>query len=177
MNTFKYALAGAALALAPISAHAATLTMADSGSNFDLLADSYSFDENFHVGDAGGTLTFSFTNNDASTAAVTFFGFSVEQNLAAFTDGVDLSFGTFVADVAEGASMGANTNFLVASGDTVTLSITYGTVFDLPPSFPGDLANIDFSIQAAVVPIPAAGLLLLTALGGAFAMRRRKTAA
>ncbi|SMY09292.1 VPLPA-CTERM sorting domain-containing protein [Flavimaricola marinus] len=177
MNSFKYALAGAALALAPITAHAATITSGDSGTNYDLLADSYSFDEDFGVGTAGGTLTYTFTNNDASTAAVTFFGFSVEQNLAAFTDGVELDFGTFSADVAEGESMGANTNFFVAAGDTVTLTITYGTVFDLPPSFPSDAANIDFSIQAALVPIPAAGLLLLTALGAAGAMRRRKAAA
>ena len=179
VTKFKYMAAAAALALTPVVANAATVldTTDSGGPALDLLADSYSFDENFHVGDLGGTLTFSFENTSASTAAVTFFGWSVEQNLAAFTDGVELTFGTYTASVAEGVSTGSNTNFLVGAGQTVTLTIEYGAVFDLPPEFVDDSANIDFTVQAAIVPVPAAGLLLLTALGGAFAMRRRKAAA
>ena len=129
------------------------------------------------AGEAGDTLTFSFENTSTSTAAVTFFGWSVQQNLAAFTDGVQLSFDSYMDSVGEGVSGGDNTNFLVAAGDTATLTITYGAVYDLTTDDDGSFANIDFTVRAAVVPIPAAGLLLLTALGGVAVMRRRKTAA
>lgn len=179
ISKFKYMAAAAALAIAPLAASAATITPADSGgAAFDLLADTYSFQEQFAVGDTGDTLTFDFENTSGSTAAVTLFGWTVEQNAAAFTGGVDISFGTYVASADQGVSTGGNAQFFVGAGDTVTLTLTYGDVFDtFGSTHPDDLADIDFTVQAAIVPVPAAGLLLLTALGGAFAMRRRKTAA
>ena len=54
ISKFKYIAAAAMLALSPIAASAATLTLADSGNNFDLLADSYTFDEDFGVGTTSG---------------------------------------------------------------------------------------------------------------------------
>jgi hypothetical protein len=167
--------AAAALALTPVVASAATITPADTGTNYDLLAESYDFDENFGLGTTGATLTYSFTNNSATTAAVTFFGVSVNQNSAEFTDGVSVDFHTFSADYAQGETTGENATFNVASGATATLTIQFGDVVD--NAVTGGTANIDFTVEAALVPVPAAGLLLLTALGGIAVMRRRKAAA
>jgi hypothetical protein len=101
-NLIRTLAVSAVMAISAVAAQAATITIADSGSTYDLLADSYTFDEDFAVGTSGGTLTFDFTNSSASTAAVTFFGFTVNQNLAAFTDGVQVSFGSLAESVGEG---------------------------------------------------------------------------
>ena len=66
----------------------------------------------------------------------------------------------------------------VAAGVT-TLSTTFEDPnFDqyLVVSWEDSTAGVDFDVevQVAAVPVPAAGLMLLTALGGAAALRRRK---
>jgi len=169
----KNLLAAAAVALAPLAASAATI---NSGDTVDILAeDVYEYDTDFMVNAAGDTLTFTFENNGAADAVLTFFGITVEQSAAAFSDGVDVMFGPYTTSFDEGVTGGDSTTFQIAAMSSATLTITFGDVVDVGPT--GGNANIDFSVAAAVVPLPAAGLLLLTALGGVAAMRRRKTAA
>jgi len=175
LNTLKLTTAAAALAMVPVMGSAATVV--PGGGPYDVLADSYDFNTDLGVGSAGQTLSFDFFNGSGSTAAVTFFGYSVLQQAAFFTGGVQFDFGgMFTSSVAESAQGGFDaTSFLLGAGQSATLTVTYGDVVDRGPS--GGTADIDFTVEAAVVPVPAAGLLLLTALGGAAALRRRKAAA
>ena len=174
ISGLKYIAAAAAFAFAPLAASAATELVG--GESVDILADSYFFDGTYDVGDTGETLTFTFTNSSASTAAVTIFGTTVLQNTAAFTDGVDIDFGPLSYDIAEGDSMISEDSFIIAAGASVILTVQFGDVIDAGIA-PGGQADIDFTVEAALVPVPAAGLLLLTALGGMAWTRRRKSAA
>jgi hypothetical protein len=162
-----------ALAVAPVAASSATM-VTDGGGPYDLLADMYKFEGDFVAGTAGDTLTFSFVNSSNTTAAVTFFGITLNQLSAAFTDGVQLTFGPII-DSFGTTSVGEQYSFLVDPNQVVNLAITFGNVFDtIPDGFTGQ-ANIDFQVTAAAVPLPAAGFLLLGALGGLAALRRRKS--
>lgn len=174
ISKLKYFAAAAALAIAPVAGSAATELFG--GESVDVLADSYFFDGTYDVGDLGDTLTFTFTNSSSQTAAITLFGTTVLQSSAEFTDGVEIDFGPLSYDVAQGDGMITSDTFTIAANSSAMLTIQFGTVVDAGIA-PGGQADIDFTVEAALVPVPAAGLLLLTALGGAFAMRRRKTAA
>ncbi len=172
LSKLKYTAAAAALALTPFAVSAATVV--NDGGTYDVLADSYEFQESYDVGESGDTLTFTFENTSGADAAVTFFGVTVQQNTAVFDDGVSVDFGTYSETFDEGDSGGDNTTFTIAAGDSATLTIMFGDVVDTGPT--GGSTDIDFTVEAAVVPVPAAGLLLLSALGGAVALRRRKNA-
>ena len=75
----------------------------------------------------------------------------------------------------DGPTDGNNDGGHVVSG-SITTPI-FGILFDNPGNNPGNVRVDDlvlaFDDAPAPVPIPAAGLMLLTALGGAAAMRRR----
>jgi hypothetical protein len=176
MHSLRRLTLAGLLAAAPLAATAATVELND-GDSVDLLSDSYFFDGQFGIGDAGDTLTFTFTNNSTSSAALTLFGGTVQQTSAAFTGGVDLDFGTLVnLDLDQGEDLSFEyDNLVVGAGSSVTLTITFGNVIDTGRR-EGGVADIDFSVEAALVPVPAAGLLLLTALGGLAVSRRRKAA-
>ena len=68
------------------------------------------------------------------------------------------------------------------AGDGVIVQLSYMGLFDsveIVGSTPGGVRNIGWGIDnirsdVAPVPVPAAGLLLMSALGGFAAMRRRK---
>ncbi|WP_176559560.1 VPLPA-CTERM sorting domain-containing protein [Rubellimicrobium roseum] len=174
-DTLKVAAFAAAMALVPAVA-SATTTLAPGGS-YDLLADDFFFDGQFNIGDAGNTYTIAFTNSSDKFAAISILGATVQQLSAAFTDGVTFTFGSLdPVKIAQDVSSGFETSLTVAAGETVNLSVQFGQVVDTGVR-KGGVADIDFAVEAAVVPVPAAGLLLLTAMGGLAAMRRRKTVA
>jgi len=174
MNKIKAVGLAAAMVVAPLAASAATVVP---GGSYDLLADAYTFDGNFDIGASGDVYTFSFTNTSSKGAAVTLVGFDVRQTTAAFTGGASLQAGpltfAFDQDDTNGAESGT---FKVASGDTIDLVLTFGDVVDAGIMNGKGQAQVGFDIEAAVVPVPAAGLLLLTAIGGLGLARRRKTA-
>lgn len=173
MQSMKTTLGAAAIALLPVMGSAATTVT--TGGTYDVLADAYRFEAGHQVGDAGGEYTFTFYNSSSTAAALTLFGGTVKQVTAAFDDGVSIMFGDkFTRDYAEGETDFFRTTFTLAAGETQVLTIMFGDTVSVGRFGNGD-ANIDFSLAATTVPVPAAGLLLLTALGGAAALRRRKS--
>ena len=174
-NKVKAVGLAAAMMVAPLAASAATVVAP--GGSYDLLADAYTFDGNFNIGTPGNSYTFSFTNTAASAAALTIVGVDVRQVTAAFTDGVKLMAGPLSFLFDEDETGGDEGTFKVAAGETIDLVLSFGKVVDAGIMNGKGQAQVGFDIEAAVVPAPAAGLLLLTAIGGLGLARRRKVAA
>ncbi|MBP1805975.1 VPLPA-CTERM sorting domain-containing protein [Rubellimicrobium aerolatum] len=174
LTNWKATALAAALAAAPLTASATTFVTP--GGSYDLLADDYFFNGDFDIGDAGTTYTFSFFNSSTNPVQA-FFGATVLQVSAAFSDGVTFTFGSLgPVTVPEGDTDGAETTLIVAAGESIDLLVEWGTVIDDGLLNGGGTADIDFAVEAAVIPVPAAGLLLISALGGLAALRRRKSA-
>ena len=62
----------------------------------------------------------------------------------------------------------AGKTFSIANGDSFTIRVRADDVVGV--------SDIDYTVEAVAIPIPAAGFLLLAGLGGLAAVRRRKTA-
>ncbi|TNC71400.1 VPLPA-CTERM sorting domain-containing protein [Rubellimicrobium roseum] len=178
MELLKAAGVAAAIMAVPVAASAATVRLdpTDSGSTYDLLADDYGFAEVFGLGTPGATLTYSFENTSDRLAALTIVGGSVLQVGASFADGISFMVGDQMFDYAEGQSDTFGTSLTVAAGETVDLVLSFGQVVDNASVAGKGSATATFTVEAAVVPVPAAGLLLLTAMGGLALARRRKSA-
>jgi len=165
MSTFKTTMAAAALLALPFAANAATANLASE--SISLSPDNYSFSYtvdpaedgvvfNFTIAEDLQILQFSLSSSAPSGGSgTTMYEISNPQTgPSAF--GI-LNLATVGADIVPGpAKYSAGDTFTVSFTETVATPISY-TV-----SFP-----------TAAVPVPAAGLLLLTAVGGAAAMRRR----
>lgn len=164
-----------ALAVALLPGVASATTVVVDGGSYDIFADDYRFNDVFLVGDAADVLTFTFVNYSTTAAALTVFGATVQQLTAAFTDGVDISFGTFSTFIAQGVTDGFETTILLAANSSTDLVLDFGAVVEKGAE--GGSADIDFALEAAAVPVPAAGLMLLGALGGLGVLRRRKSRA
>ena len=168
----------AALALAislPFAASAATL---ESGKTYDLFPDGvFTFSlPTLGPNEPGATLEFTFRNNEDSAAAVTIATGTILQDVETqgvpgfgFTNGVQWSFGSASGSTAAGQRFDFKMITTLQAGQSETLKLTYGTTY-------GTGADIDLTVRAAVVPVPAAGFLLLGGLGGLIALKRRKTA-
>ena len=173
MNKIKAVGLAAAMMMAPLAASAATVVP---GGSYDLLADDYTFDQKLNVGAAGQTYTFSFTNTSDKLAALTVAGVNVRQATAKFTGGVQFMAGPLSFGFAEDETGGREGTFKVAAGQSIDVVLSFGDVIDSGIKNSKGKAQVGFDIEAAVVPVPAAGLLLLTALGGLGFARRRKSA-
>ena len=168
----------AALALAislPFAASAATL---ESGKTYDLFPDGVFTFQLGPLGDnvSGGTLEFTFRNNADSAAAVTIATGTINQDVETqgvpgfgFTNGVQWSFGSASGSTAAGQQFNFKMIATLEAGQSETLKLVYGTSY-------GTGADIDVTVRAGIVPVPAAGFLLLGGLGGLIALKRRKTA-
>ncbi len=153
-----------------------TGSFANNSSNIDVLAGA-SFNSTFANGDAAGNLCFNFTNTSATSAVVTLAVATVNQfeNLWGFIGGVQLyseqSTPTLLWTVAQGVFDTEAFSFLMAAGSTIFFDWSYGQAY----AAGGALPQINFSVVASPVPLPAGGLLLIAALGGLAALRRRKS--
>lgn len=180
---------GAVMTMLPLASNAATVT--SSGVTGDVLAgqigqievlNGASFNIDFDDGDDAGALLFNLNNDTGSAVAVTFVVTTINQCVTAcgFTGGafVDLDFdGTFdgapEVQVSQNESLSTQFKFLINPFDTQFFDFVYGDPFGTDNLKPG----FDFTVEATPIPLPAGGLLLLTALGGVAALRRRRKAA
>ncbi len=163
----------AVIAMTPMAASAVTIAPGDT---VDVLGGFYEFEEDIAIGTPGATKSFTFENSSSSVVAVTLFQGTILQLSAAFENGVDIMFGSYYASIAQGMAGFFGGSINIAPGASEVLSITFGKVLDTGEQGQGK-ANIDFAVEASVVPLPAAGFLLIGAIGGLAALRRRKTTA
>jgi len=168
---------------APIAASAATLTInnvfidsftdpTELGTIDINVLDTADVNVSFVDSDTGGTLVFSLNNVSDNAAAYTIVGGTVDQGapIYGFSQGVNLWLENpdLVGVALDGESFDFNT--VIAAGDSAIFSFEYGDPYGVGNIGP----DIDFTVYATVVPIPAAGFLLIGALGGLAALRRRK---
>jgi hypothetical protein len=169
MNMIAKVLAAAALASLPAMASAVTTTVATDVQ----LGDAPSVSFSVPTTDDGVIFSFTALNRFAVT------GFAV--NAVGSNSGADASGTTFSVDGGPPLSFGVVNNFgpvsfaggfapgaKYATGDSFTIQFFENAVNDI---------SYGVSFTTSPIPVPAAGLLLLTALGGAAALRRRKKTA
>lgn len=182
-SRLKYLAVAAALAMAPLGASAATLNPANSivsAGSYDIDLGPYFFGVAMQAVDGALVYTFSFTNFSATSQT---FGASVAtvlQSTATFLGGMTAAWsnGDNVA-IAQGfggigdpsRTRGFAIFTQLSAGETDTLTLSFG---DTVNTIRGGQAGLQMTVAA--VPLPAGGLLLLGALGGIAALRRRKTA-
>ena len=164
--------------LLPMGAVASTLSPANTivnGGSYDMVG-AYFFGETFATADVAGTRSFTFSNFDAISQNLELTVATVSALSEKFTGGVTFTWLGSGLSLAVGEAI---TNFsgsldnLIAAGASDTLVVAFGD-----PAIRarrGGLANFTVSLDASPVPLPAGGLLLLGALGGLTALRRRKT--
>ena len=177
---FRAAVAAAALALAPLGAGAAT--MIDGGTTNITGTAMQNFGSNMAdtgVGDAGSwthTFTLDKAGSGTGVAQITFANFSAFVNPV--LKWLDADMNVLSSANVQGVSCqfvptqtcgvgGVSTTF--DDPDTLTQNFMFswgaGTGAD---------AGFDLSVAITPIPLPAAGLMLLTALGGMALMRRRR---
>lgn len=163
-NKLKFAALAAMVSAAPMSADALTFwpRSLDPGDTYLVSADHTDRIEDgiFGIDNPLGSSPFSYdftiTNDTAAGQTILF-----DLRYLTFLDGLSMSLTNFVT----GATDDFTATLAAGQSETFTLAVSN------PTSNPGGRLNI----QLALVPVPAAGLLFLTALGGMVAMRRRKT--
>lgn len=183
----KNLLLGTALAVAvPFSASAVTITTdllaSDDvtetyglGQGVNLVSDSpFDLDIDLVDGDEAGSIEFDFFNDLTRMAVLlgqgTTLSFTGESD-----SGIMISLGGDVLSYEPGEDAIWNISSMIAVGATEKLTISWG---DISCSFTCDEddENVDVSgqIDVTAVPLPASALLMLGALGGLAAVRRKK---
>lgn len=150
--------------------------LANTSANIDVFAGA-NFAATFGNLDGAGNLCFNFNNTSSTAAMVTIASATVNQGPTwGFLNGVQLfsaqSGPAPIWTVAQGATVGSSFSFTIAALSAIFFDFSYGDPYSTKVN---NKPQINFSVDATPVPVPAAGLLLLAALGGLTAMRRRKT--
>ena len=184
-KTFFGAIAAVSvMVIMPLAAGAATVDPSSNianGGAYDMVAGPYSYGETFVSSDVAGVRNFTFNNLNAVSQNIMLTTATVNALRNMFTGGITFQWLTsgaslFVAQAT--TSFSGTLDNLIAAGGSDTLRITFGDPERRLPLREGR-ATFDVQLDAVPVPIPvpAAGLLLLGALGGLAALRRRKMAA
>lgn len=171
ISKMKMLAAATAIAASPMMASAAIVNVT---ADVDLSQAGYSFGTTVNPGDDGALFTFTITE------ALSISGISVSGS--GTNDGTDIAstmFQIINPDFGPAPFQSFTTDFGVGSGSAVVSGQSYaaGDVFSV--RFVENAQNpitYTVSFPVAEVPVPAAGLLLLGALGGVAGMRRRKKA-
>lgn len=166
-NSLK-ALAVAAATVTAGPSQAATINLV-AGSGWD----------NFSFGDVGTTVGRSFSFSLAANAVLTIVdGFFAGDQLGVFNNAVSL--GATSAPVTPSANTGMNFDAALASGQHSFGQFnlgpgTYLISMDVLARSPGTGLHIAaIRLDMAAVPVPAGGALLLSGLGAAALLRRRR---
>lgn len=138
----------------------------------------YDFQAGFVDEDDAGVFQFDFVNTLDSLAIVTLADFTILQNNnELFEGGVTTTFGDMV-EVTMGGELGSFVlEAMVGAGEMISLVIDYGNPIGNMGSLGEVGPDIDFIVNAAPIPVPAAMPLLAAGLGAlGFVARRRKKA-
>lgn len=161
----------AVLALAPLAASAAIVTIEDGDIIKPVNPDDVYVYENLLQGSgAGGMAMFEFIadqplNAFAGESILEFNGSIADPSLTWYYGATTIA-GTVTA-TAFGYELSANTMFTAPDALEQKLVVAWG-------AYTGPVQiSLQVSSEPATVPVPAAGLLLLSALGGAVALRRK----
>lgn len=190
-NTFRAALAVAALAVAaPVASQAATVTVGpmptESKLNPDLIANGVVYHNMVGTRPGEAADPWAGTANEG----IGYYTAVLANSSATFTEGLGKAI-SFIwgspdaynsVDFLNGGSV-VDTATFTGPTSLVTVSNIAGGIFDAVRFVSGgnsfEFAVLDLDApepDVAPVPVPAAGVMLLTAFGGVAALRRRKSA-
>lgn len=176
LTKFKTTLAAVAFIALPMVASAATVTLVNGGTTAIQLGDNYEYQTTVTTTGAGSR-EFTLTSSGQVAVASSFVALEftgVFTNLKYFlvtalgqVDTTPGMAGSFVR------TSSLDTIFDSVNGYTQTLKVTWDGV-----ALNNGNTTAQFDIQAvpSEIPVPAAGLLLISALGGVAALRRRRKA-
>ena len=163
----KTAIVAVAMLLTPVVANAVTIV--NGGGSYDITSDNLFVGVAKDTDGGAGSYSVNFISpldpvQGKANASVTPRIGGLFQNLT--MSWVDSATNTILATTAVTAGVSNLTTTFTAP------RLSQNLVF----SWTGSTANVGFDFDVSAVPVPAAGLLLLTALGGLGFARRRKTA-
>jgi len=181
-NTFIAATAALALGLFSTGAQAAVVTLNDGDVISPINAnDTYIYESTLTGSSGAGSVSFDFVATPAqlplSLGAITINLASFKANISGFYmslfDGVNTTFATIsVQNFGNlGFTFGGAVETAFDNGLSQTLTIGWDS-YNV-----GSPGSLQLSVSVAAVPLPAGGLLLIGAIGGLAALRRRKAMA
>ena len=182
-NPRIFAAAFAVAASLPLLAGASTLNPSNDivdGGSYDMFGPHF-FAEAFRVADEGGTREFTFTNSDATNQNLILTTATVNALSTMFTGGVTFEWvqsGLSLFVPQSSKAFAGELDNTIGAGSFDTLRVSFGDPEPRPNASTGGKAHFSLAFDSApaTVPLPAGGLLLLGALGGIAALRRRRSA-